>query len=646
MFPLKLLIPLAVPLFVLSWEVPLWISTCSGLFIVWRLLADLMKWKKPSRKITGALSIIFLIMVFMSFETLLGREAAGSFLFILTGLKILEYENKEDESLFLILLGLFLICAVFLFNIDLLLSLGLGLILVYLTYLLTPENLRIKSPTVAWKIYFKAVLTALPLAVFLFVFFPRLSESLWKLGAGKGRLWANSGFSEDLRPGSVAEVVKSTRLVFRSDFLNSEKLNRDLYWRGEVLSKPVGWHWKKASHLREYYLDPRNKGEPDYRVLLEPMGQRWLFTLEGTQFIEVENFRIVTTPNSIYRIAGIPEKVLEYFGTLDYIANTEEHPEEFLELPPDFSPKVKALVNSWRLKNLSAEKKLAHIYDYFHDKNFRYTLNPVLDALTLDQFLFESKQGFCEHYASSLALLLRTSGVPARVVVGFQGGIYNEFGKFWMVREKEAHAWVEYLNSKGRWKRADATAVVAPLRLELGAEDFFNLPEEMQTLKVIDETITQLRRKLPFYSQIMYWIQGLNYQWTSWLMNFDLEKQKELLSKVTLPVQSLLAFAFLLCLAVAFLIQQLRIRIPQNPEDRYYSEVLRWKEFQKINYIRSLGPTETLKQAQALLPHLSKELQLFFNIYIRIAYGSEEDQARNLKESYYALRKKYRRRTT
>jgi hypothetical protein len=673
MFPLSLFLPLIGPLVYLSSELPLWVPGCGLTFIAWRFLSDFRKFKLPSKTVTGILSAFCFLLILGSFETWIGKDAAGSFLYLLTGLKILEY-RKHEESPFLIQLGLFLNCTVFLFSLNLFWTLGLGISILALTYQLIPLNLRIKSPTRTTRLFFSTVAGALPLTLLLFFFFPRFTNVLWDFRKVSQSTIAQSGSSESLDPGSFSEVVKSNKLVFQAEFLLGQKYTRDLYWRGDVFTKPVGFSWKKSDISDETLLQPiedhpLNHHLHDYRVLLVPQTndqtqdetsndrprsgqseeQGKLFVLDETDSVQVKRFRVTKQSSGTFRVSPVPEKALEYFGSIEYKFPVEEKPKNFLTLPPQFSNRIRQLITSWNMKTFSPEQKLERILTHFRKEKFHYSVRPGGGGnLTLERFLFETREGFCEHYASTLALLLRASGVPARVVAGYQGGTLNEFQKFWVIREKDAHAWVEYVNSKGRWARADATAEVAPLRLEIGAEEYFNLPAELQILRDFGNSLTALKKGRSIYQSIGFWIEGINYRWTTWLLNFDLNKQRELLKKIPTDIVTTIAFLVCLALALALLTHHFRSRSPGSIEDKYLKQILSWKEFEGLGQQIHLGPLETLSLAEARLSPpqretLTKSLRQFFETYIQITYGSQFEKLPLLKTQFKTLMKLHRR---
>lgn len=648
MLPLRLLIPLSLPLIILSLQLPIWVILVGGIFLIWSFLSIVLNFQKPSKKIAGGISVACLIGVYSAFDSLIGREPAGAFLFLLTGLKILEFE-KEEESLMLIILGVFLICTSFLFSLDIVLSLLLFFSLLGLIFQLTPEKIRTKSQARAIKIFLKTVLSALPLTLFLFFFFPRLTDDLWKIASPHVSGNTQSGFGESLNPGTISEIVKSSKLVFRAEFLIGSNRSSDLYWRGETLEHPLGFSWKKGGLFEEVPLPPQMNHFPDYRVLLEPQNQRWLFALEGTGSLQSDDAQLTRQKTGIFRTALSLEKAITYNGTMDFTRLEESNPEKYLTLPNRFPERIKALVQSWKIGGFTPEKKLEQILSFFRDGNYHYTLQPVEGGhLTLERFLFVTKKGFCEHFASSLALLLRASGVPSRVVVGFQGGTFNDIGNFWIIREKDAHAWVEYVNSRGRWTRADATSEVAPLRLEIGAEDYFGLPTEIQTLRDFKNSKDKWLRTRSWSESISIWVRGINYRWTTWLTNFDMNKQKEMLDRLPVSPRMFTLIAVFLCLWAALFIHRLRKKVLKPaPEDQMLWQILAWPEFRNINPHKTLGPRETLAQIQALgsesrTAQLYGQLKQFFDLYEEVAYGSRQNQLDNLSSCFRDLTEKYR----
>ncbi|RTK99023.1 MAG: transglutaminase domain-containing protein, partial [Neisseriaceae bacterium] len=141
--------------------------------------------------------------------------------------------------------------------------------------------------------------------------------------------------------------------------------------------------------------------------------------------------------------------------------------QQALRLPSGYNPRARQLAQQWRTNSRTPGEVVDHALRYFNRQQFFYTLQPpLLGSDSVDDFLFNSRRGFCEHYASSFVFLMRAAGVPARVVTGYMGGELNPVGGYLIVRQSDAHAWAEVWLGNAGWQRVDPTAAVAPARVQ------------------------------------------------------------------------------------------------------------------------------------------------------------------------------------
>ncbi len=312
----------------------------------------------------------------------------------------------------------------------------------------------------------------MPLALCVFFFFPRLGGPMW--GAPTDSM-ARTGLSDRMAPGSVQQLLIDDSPAFRVAFHGIAPPRQNLYWRGPVLSFFDGTTWSRPEYrsARGGTNDLRPSGGTiSYQVTLEPSDQRWLLALDVP----------LTTPDKSVRGADMslvrqtPVDSLTQYEVTSSTRYTldadlgERARSRMLELPQNVNPRALALAAEWRKQSSDDNGVIRAALDLFHQKFF-YTLNaPELTPRdTVDDFLFETQRGFCEHYASAFTFLMRAAGIPARVVTGYQGGYYNDVGDYWVVRQSDAHAWSEvWLEGRG-WVRVDPTAAVSPQRVDLGA---------------------------------------------------------------------------------------------------------------------------------------------------------------------------------
>lgn len=510
----RLLVGLGLGIFLVGLELESWVLAISLVFLAWKSAIELWHLQKPPRWLINTLVMMFLGILAVRYKTVFSQEASSSFLILLTSLKLLEERNLRDQK-FLFLLGFVLISALFLFSLEAPALIG-GLACFF--FLWSAQGKEIK--------YSSVFLKSLPLALFLFLFFPRVQNPFGFQGLTSSQ--GSTGFSDELNPGSISRIQNSKELAFRVQFSGDKKYRpHDQYWRGQVLTLSEGLRWTKPTAPpleRVFEKLPR----VDYEVALEPQGKRWLFVWEPTSGIQTARVPFVLKRGHYFEsVAPIYER-LTYQGRIGEDLGPSPAEKSDLQIP-EVSPRVSALARSFAGGTPSRKDLAEKILGYYRTQKFTYTKSPGSTSNSLENFLFEGKKGYCEHYAASFATLLRLAGVPARVVTGYQGGEYNTYGGFWKFTQSDAHAWTEYLDEQNRWVRVDPTSAVAPERLELGGVLFEDLPEEW---------IGQNRAQDYLRSREAWWIQAresvlqsiesLNYELVLFLIDFNLEKQKEI----------------------------------------------------------------------------------------------------------------------
>ena len=329
-------------------------------------------------------------------------------------------------------------------------------------------------------------ISALPLLVVLFLFFPRLPP-LWSVQLSSNQ--ATTGVSDSMSPGDIASLSQSTELAFRVEFAQARPAQSELYWRGLVFSDFDGVTWRPNRRVQQQWQPGRqppnwlarslatanNKTEPkSYEITLEPTQQQWLFGLDYP--LPQNKDTRLTSDFTLIKEEPVSEQlryeVLRYAPMqidpiLDEVSRAAN-----LTLPSAGNLQTQNLAKQLFAQSGSdPERYIQAIQRWINQTEFRYTLSPPpLDEDRIDSFLFETKAGFCEHYSSSFTFMMRAVGIPARVVAGYQGGEMSRGGNVWEVRQMDAHAWSEvWLEGQG-WVRVDPTAFVAPERVEQGMD--------------------------------------------------------------------------------------------------------------------------------------------------------------------------------
>jgi transglutaminase-like putative cysteine protease len=514
----KLFAALSLAIVLVGLQVEAWVLVLGILFLGWKAAVEFGGLAKPSRWLTNSLTVIFLALILAKYRSLAGQESSSSFLLLLTSLKLLEERTLRDQK-FSLLLGFVLLSSLFLFTLELPSLIG-GVVAFYILW--TAQNSSLT--------YRQHFLKALPYVVFLFLFFPRVQNPFGLRAANAGP--GSTGFSDDLNPGSISKIQTSHELAFRVQFLKPVKVRtRDQYWRGQILRFHEGLRWSKKP-TSDRRIDRATVKDLDYEVILEPHGNRWVFTWDPTSQLQTRDFSFFTRDTGVFESFGPLRDRVTYQGKIAPPGPSESENYKIdlqISLVPDsvrdFALKVK---EQYKTRDAIVEEFLNH----FRREKFYYTKNPGLGSNTIENFLFKNKKGYCEHYAATMASLLRLAGVPARVVTGYQGGQYNAYGKFWRFTQADAHAWVEYLNDNDQWERTDPTSVIAPERIEFGGLLFEDLPEDW---------IGQNKGEEFLRSREAWWVrskdflrdtvESLNYDIVIFLIDFNLERQKELLSQ-------------------------------------------------------------------------------------------------------------------
>ncbi len=455
-------------------------------------------------------------------------------------LKTLELNSRKDFYQFIVL-GLFICAGAFLFQQSLGFSVMVALaVIINFAVLLqyfsinTPYHINVKQST-------KMLLQSLPLAIVLFVVFPRL-EPFWQVPMAKS---ATTGLSDNVAPGDIANLAKSNELAFRVNFIGDIPAYPQRYWRALVMDEYTGKQWQRSRDKKlSDWLDIRNNQSfsptvsgPafDYQVIAEPSFKRWLFALDVAK-LSHENRSVSSInmrPDYSLQNKNIISKAISYDVSSFYTTAMDVNLNPLirhrtLNYPKGSNPKLEQ--EGQRLKQAfkNPQAIIKNVLARFSEQAYYYTLKPpLLQNNSLDQFYFSTKAGFCAHYASAFTFLMRAAGIPARMVTGYMGGEYNPDGNYFSIYQSDAHAWSEvWLEGKG-WQRIDPTAAVDPLRVEQGFSE--SLSAEQNSL---NNEYFNLRsyKSFQLLNTLRLKLATIDYQWTLWVVGYSSKKQFDLLS--------------------------------------------------------------------------------------------------------------------
>ena len=488
----------------------------------------------------------------------------------MTSLKPLEMRSQRDRMVVLFM-GYLLILTAFFFNAHLF----MGAYMLAAVIAVTAAMIHLHHSAGSWGRQLRMAATftvqALPIMVVLFLLFPRLQGSLW--GIGRDTV-ARTGFSEELTLGDISQLVPDGRIAFRVEFETPLPPARQRYWRGVVLWAFDGRTWKRGIGPTAAAHPVQGTGRSAYTIALEPHGQRWLFALDLPRQAPPD---AILSADYTLRVRTPVERSIRY--RLESVTQPDPEPlgrwaQASLFVDPRTNPQSADLARRWAENGAAPEVIVRKALDFFATQGFVYSLAaPPLFERPLDAFLFETRRGYCEHYASALAFLLRVAGVPARVVLGYLGGEINPYGNYLVVRQSDAHAWVEaWLPSSG-WTRVDPTAVVAPARLTEGVAG--SLPQgELGEDRVVAlwGPLTGMAR------QGAYGWDAVNNGWQRWVTGYTFQRQEGLLRRFGLSVASaagVLAVAGVAAVFIACLVW-VYLHLPKSrPRRRSEDEVQR-----------------------------------------------------------------------
>ena len=512
-------------------HLPAWVPLACAALLLWRCWITFRGNRMPPRWLLLPIALLAMSGVLATYHTFFGRDAGVAMLTLLLTLKLLEMHARRDLFVALFL-SFFLILAGFFYS----QSIGAALmtIIAVLAILTTQVSFQYTGvvPPLAQRVRLAALILALaaPLMLVLFLLFPRIQGPLWGLpsDAQEGR----TGLSETMSPGNIAKLAQSDEVAFRVKFEDPLPAQSRLYWRGIVLGTYDGRTWtpllSHARHSSRVVINTR--GAPTrYQITLEPHGRRWLFVLEmpRTPPRLTSNQSFVTSELQLLASQPINDRVrYDAASYVDFDLQPNEEPQvlqQWLQLPDDFNPRTLAFAARLRNQFRNNTDMIHAVLRFFREQPFRYTLEPPpLGTHVVDDFLFSTRAGFCEHYSGAFVVLMRAMGIPARVVTGYQGGEINPADGFLTVRQSDAHAWAEVWLEQRGWVRIDPTAAVSPDRIERNLRSV--IPRRvLGGLLDIDANdsvwITRLK-------QLRQNWEAITNAWNQWVLNYTPEKQR------------------------------------------------------------------------------------------------------------------------
>ena len=522
-------------------NLPWWVILVCGGIILWRINILREYWRAPGKLLKIILVLLVVVGAGLQYSQWTAVEPMITAFILALSLKLLEIRCRRDYLLILFLAYVAVACS-FLFDQSILHSLlAVGAIFIITTVLL--HYYCINRPiTQNLRLVLLMLLQSSALMLLMLLVVPRLGP-LWSVPLQSGS--ATVGINDNMSPGDFDQLIRSNELALRITFKDTVIPPAQRYWRGLVLENFDGRRWQRSESINASLRTPNSqpatwlkpiadaaKTVVEYEVLMEPSYEHWLFGVPVLQTTLPANYppsTIIYTPQQEVLLKQPVGQRMQYMAISSLHRPAVIKPladnsyRKLTALPSGTNPQTRAQALEWRRQFTNHHDYINKVLD-FYQQHFTYTLSPpTLGLHSVDEFLFSSRQGFCEHFASSFVVLMRSVGIPARVVVGYQGGQWSQNKEYLTIYQRDAHAWAEvWLQDKG-WRRIDPTAAVTAVRIEQGLAAALP-PAEREQLNYAYDRFQWLRQ---WYLQ---W-QQMDYRWQRWVLDYDSQKQQRLLSK-------------------------------------------------------------------------------------------------------------------
>lgn len=610
-------------------HLPLWIPTIVLFTLSWRVMVFLGRWSFPAKWFKSVLVFVAGLSVLLSYQEGGGISSTVSLLVVAFSLKLLEIYKRRD-ALVVLYVAYLIAASIFLFTQTIWMACYTFFCLLVVSTALQAIHIHRAVPFLQpFKRTSLMFIPVFPLMIVLFMGMPRI-DPLWQISFDKSA--AKTGLSDTMAPGDITRLTRSAEVAFRATFENAKPLQSTLYWRAIVLHDFNGRSWSnQQSSLvnRDKAIESTRSGANiSYELILEPTQARYIPALDY----------VTNTPNELTFSAG---RVLETRRPLiqrrqfslearpalsigadrSYQSFTRE-----LSLP-EGNPKTMELARRWWRDTGNEQAFIQKILQYFNN-SFTYTLSPPpLGVDTVDDFLFKTQQGFCGHYSSATAFLLRAVGIPARVVTGYQGGEWNHYENYLLVRQYDAHAWVEAWIPKKGWVRIDPTAAVSPERIEEASSEVLSQDPEflnespVQSLGIKgDGLLSELRLR----------IEGFNYAWHRWVLHYhhrQIDLLRDLLGEVSAWRLVLFLFIpFAVVITITMVLMARSSAVP--PKDPFDSNIKRLSDGLKAKGLqRAKGETvgDYCTRLANVRPDLASVCRHIAQQYERVKYAVNDD---------------------
>jgi transglutaminase-like putative cysteine protease len=602
---------------------PWWVDAVAGGLLLWRVWVALRGGALPPRWLLALVTVVSGVGVYFSYRSLMGRDPGVTLIVLLLSLKLMETRTSRDVFIVAFLVY-FVALSAFFYSQSMQTAAWMLVTVLITTGALVgfsaPSRPVADNLTTAGRMLIQAG----PVMLLLFFLFPRVQGPLW--GLPQDAYSGMTGLSDTMTPGSISELSISDAIAFRVKFHGNPPPRNRRYWRGPVLSEFDGKTWRTGFPQLRREGSLQVDGQPvDYEVTLEPHNRNWLFALEMPVRIP-QNARMTAD----YLVISLPpvrtRMRYEMRSYPDYKAADAESGNAAVarRLPRGFNPRALGLAREWR-ESLGDESAIVRRgIEFFRASRFEYTLQPpLLGKDSVDEFLFDTRQGFCEHFASSFVFLMRAAGVPARVVTGYQGGDTNPVDNYMVVRQADAHAWAEVWLRESGWTRVDPTAASVPVRVESGIAAAARGAAGLPLL---------LRTNIDWLRSLRNNWEALTNQWNQWVLGYNPDRQREMLGWLGMQQPSWQTMTMMLFWSVAGVLLLVALWLLRGV--RRVDAVQRaWQRFcdklagAGLARASAEGPLAYASRLAEQLPARRAAVRSIVDLYVDLRYGTLGDRA-------------------
>lgn len=603
-------------------QVPYWLAALAGAAFAWR--AALAWWRRP---LPNRWALIFVSLagtagVLLEYRTIFGQKAGIALLLLFLALKQLEARAARD-GLAIVLLAYFLTLTQFFENQSIPVAFTMiGTLLITTAALASLTDAQAR-PIALVRLAGLMLAQALPFMLILFVLFPRISGPLW--GLPTDAYSSLTGLSDNMAPGAINNLIQSDAIAFRAKFDGPPPERKDLYWRGPVFSRLEGRTWRPGRisvSKGVFYRQIAGSPAYDYTLTLEPHNKPWLFALEFAATLPPDSF--ATSDFQFVARKPVRERLRYAMRSSPSVKFRPENLNalaEALQLPANLNPRTLELGARWQAEGGSEQARVLRAIDFMRRQQLIYTLQPPLMSLHVaDEFLFDHKRGFCEHFSAAFVVLMRAAGIPARVVTGYQGGERNPVDDTWVIRQSDAHAWTEVWLEERGWVRVDPTAASVPARIEQNLAAAVPSGDPLPWLSGAG---------LDWLRDVRYRWWAVSNTWNQWILGYDPQRQREFLESLGMQApdwRKMTAMLAVLCGGVLLALSGwLLWRRPRlDPAQRQWQRVSRRLARRDRRLARQPweGPQDYARRIAALAPAYAAELDAIARLYATLRYGA------------------------